>query len=87
MHLYWMCGVLSLGRSSFCSWAKEELIFCPLRISFTSDVEPSTKIFRIVLPPGRAKMPFLKQVGRILEMEIVAMTRETMEIAEKKRIS
>ena len=62
------------------------MTLCPPRISFISDVEPSTKVFRIVLPPGRAKMPFLKQVGRIVEMEIVAKARETMQIAEKREL-
>ena len=38
-------------------------------------VEPSTRVFRIVLPPGRVENPFLKQVGRIIEMEIVTRTR------------
>ena len=79
-----MLLLLSLGRSSFCSWAKEELILCSAITFFTSVVEPSTKIFRIVLPPGRDEKPFLKQVGRIMERQIVTMARETREIPEKE---
>ena len=54
--------------------------------SFTSVIEPFTRIFRVVLPPrGQVKsLPFLKQVPRIMEEQRVMRTRPVRKMAEKK---
>ena len=53
--------LFSLGRSSFCNWAKEELIYrSPMTFS-TSVGEPLTKVFKVVLTPSGAEKSFLKQ--------------------------
>ena len=78
--------LLSLGRSSFCNWAKEELMFrSPMTFS-TSVGEPLTKVLRVVLTPSGAGKSFLKQNWRILPTQGVTMTRTARKMAEKKRI-
>ena len=79
--------LLSLGRSSFCSWAKQELILRSPITPFTSVVEPPTRVFRVVLPPGgdEKSLPFLtKQVCRIVDVQTVTMTRAVRKMAEKE---
>ena len=77
---------LSLGRSSFCSWAKEELIFCSAINFFTSAVEPSTRIFRVVSPPGGAgtSSPLGKHLCRIGEAKYAAMAMAARKVTEKR---
>ena len=80
--------LFSLGRSNFCNWAKEELIFWLRMASFTSAFEPSTRIFRVVFPPvGDNSLPFLKQVCRIAEEHCVAMTRTVRKMTEKIKVN
>ena len=78
--------LFSLGRSSFCNWAKEELIFRSPMTSFTSVGEPLTKVLRVVLTPSGAEKSFLKQNWRILPTQGVAMTRTARAMAGKKII-
>ena len=78
--------LLSLGRSSFCNWAKEELMFRSPMISFTSVGEPLTKVLRVVLTPSGAEKSFLKQNWRILPTQGVTMTRTARAMAGKKRM-
>merc|ERR1719500_9011 len=77
--------LFSLGRSSFCNWAKQELILRSPITPFTSVVEPSTRVLRVELPPERDEMslPLLKQVCRIVEAQIVAMERTVRKMAGK----
>ena len=55
-------------------------------ISFTSEAEPSTKIFRVVLPHGREENSslFPKQVPRTLEAQGVTKTRTVRKMAENR---
>ena len=78
--------LLSLGRSSFCNWAKEELILPFPTTSFTSVREPLTKVLRVVLTPSGAEKSFLKQNWRILPTQGVTMTRTARAMAGKKRM-
>ena len=78
--------LLSLGRSSFCNWAKEELMFrSPMTFS-TSVGEPLTKVLRVVLTPSGAGKSFLKQHWRILPTQGVTKTRTARAMAGKKRM-
>ena len=54
--------------------------------SFTSEVEPSTNVFRVVLPPGRNddSSLFPKQVPRALEAQGVTKTRTVRKMAENR---
>ena len=78
----------SLGRSSFCNWAKEELIFSLPITAFTSEVEPKTRVFRVVLPPlGVNKfLPLLKQHRRSVEEQSETTITAATEITEKKQV-
>ena len=80
--------LLSLGRSSFCNWAKEGLVFC-CRISVcTSAGEPSTRVFKMMFSPSGVgkSLPFLKQLLRIAGAENVTMTRATKKITENRSL-
>ena len=81
--------LFSLGRSSFCNRAKQELILCSPMTSFTSEVEPFTRVCRVKLPPGgdEKSLPFLKQVCRIVEVQSVTVTRAVRKMAEKSYTS
>ena len=78
--------LFSLGRSSFCNWAKQELILRSPITPFTSVVEPPTRVLRVELPPERDEMsfPLLKQICRIVEAQIVAMESVVRKMAEKE---
>ena len=77
--------LVCLGRSNFCNWAKEELIFCSAINLLTSAGEPSIRVFRVVLTPRGAEksLPFLKQVLRIRGVHAVMKTREARKMTEK----
>ena len=86
----WWGGIilllLSLGRSSFCSWAKQELILRSPITPFTSVVEPPTRVFRVELPPENLhekSLPFLKQVCRIVKVQIVEIESTVRKMPEK----
>ena len=79
---------LSLGRSSFCSWAKEELIFSLPITAFTWEVEPKTRVFRVVLPPLGVKtfLPLLKQHRSRVEEQSETTITAAREITKKKQV-
>ena len=76
--------LFSLGRSSFCNWAKEELMFrSPMTFS-TSVGELLTKVLRVVLTPSGARKSFLKQHWRIRATKGVTKTRTARTMAGKR---
>ena len=78
---------LSLGRSNFCSWAKEELILRSPNNSLTSAIEPATRTFRVALSPREAGKYclFLKQHCRIVGEQIATMTSMVRKPTEKEK--
>ena len=61
-------------------------MFLSRMTAFTSVIEPSTKIFRVVSPPGGEEnfSLFPKQVPRTLEAQGVAKTRTIRKMAENR---
>ena len=47
--------LFTLGISSFCNWAKQELILWSPTTPSTSEVEPLARVFRVGFPPGKTK--------------------------------
>ena len=77
--------LVCLGRSNFCNWAKEELIFCSAINLLTSAGEPSIRVFRVMLTPGGAEksLTLLKQDLKISGDRAVTVTRAARKMTEK----